>query len=83
LDGWRGVATNLNRSAVSIGTMRNHPVHSAGQSVRSRPSGTLEWLILWLCDAPARTRCGGCLSCRLANHRCGCSRTRRPRCWPE
>ena len=49
----------------------------------SRPRRHAGSLIPWPCDAPARTRCGDCLPCRPTSHRCGCSPTRRPRCWPE
>ena len=63
----------------------NHPAqHSARAAIGARagPRRHAGSLIPWPCDAPARTRCGDCLSCRPTRHRCGCSPTRRPRCWP-
>ena len=80
------VATHLSRlPATRTGGRESHPAqHSVRAAIGAgaRLAGSAGWLIPWPCAALARRRCERCSPCRPTRHRCGCSPTRRPRCWP-
>ena len=87
LDGWRGVATHLSRLPDDVARQEADAVlRSIPPELRSAQEPRFAGALDGRSHGPAPRlrgrRCGRCSRCRPARHRCGCSPTRRPRCWP-
>jgi hypothetical protein len=85
LDGWRAVATHLNRLPDGV---HRQDAQSILRCIPSElrfarePGSPVRWMadpmaLRRVCEEAVRTL----LACRPQRHRCGCSPTRQPRCW--